>query len=347
VSPSPRRPTLADRLQQQWLTGGPLSAALLPLSGLYRALLALRSFAYRTGLKRVETLPVPVIVVGNWIVGGAGKTPTTLALLALLRERGLRAGVVSRGYGRDGDGVRLVTRVSTAREVGDEPLLIHLRSGAPVAVGRDRVAAARALLAAEPGLQLLVSDDGLQHWRLPRRLSLLVFDERGLGNGRLLPAGPLRQPPQALSSDQLVVYNAQQASTPLPGFVAERGLAGAVTLAEWWAGRPAGVDTLLALRGRPGLLAVAGIARPQRFFDMLAGLGLSFDTLALPDHADFTELPWPADVAGIVLTEKDAVKLPPERVGALSVWVVALDFSPGAGFAAALDQQLQKLFPPA
>lgn len=347
MSPSPRRPTLADRLQQQWLTGGPLSAALLPLSGLYRALLALRSFAYRTGLKRVETLPVPVIVVGNWIVGGAGKTPTTLALLALLRERGLRAGVVSRGYGRDGDGVRLVTRVSTAREVGDEPLLIHLRSGAPVAVGRDRVAAARALLAAEPGLQLLVSDDGLQHWRLPRRLSLLVFDERGLGNGRLLPAGPLRQPPQALSSDQFVVYNAQQASTPLPGFVAERGLAGAVTLAEWWAGRPARMDTLLALRGRPGLLAVAGIARPQRFFDMLAGLGLSFDTLALPDHADFTELPWPAGVAGIVLTEKDAVKLPPERVGALPVWVVALDFSPGAGFAAALDQQLQKLFPPA
>lgn len=345
MSPSQRRPTLADRLQHEWLSGGPLSVALLPLSWLYRSLLALRATAYRIGLKRVETLPVPVIVVGNWIVGGAGKTPTTLALLALLRARGLRAGVISRGYGREGDGVRLVTRVSTAREVGDEPLLIHLRSGVPVAVGRDRVAAARALLAAEPGLQLLVSDDGLQHWRLPRDLSLLVFDERGLGNGRLLPAGPLRQAPAPLADDQLVVYNAPRPSTALPGFVAERQLVGGVTLADWWAGRPARMDTLLALRERPGLLAVAGVARPQRFFDMLAGLGLRVDTLALPDHADFAALPWPPDAAGIVLTEKDAVKLPPERVGSLPVWVVALDFSPGAGFEAALDAQLQKLFP--
>lgn len=347
MSPSPRRPTLADRLQQQWLTGGPLSAALLPLSWLYRGLLALRSLAYSAGLKRTETLPVPVIVVGNWIVGGAGKTPTTLALLDLLRARGLRAGVVSRGYGREGDDVRLVTPVSTAREVGDEPLLIHLRGRVPVAVGRDRVAAARALLAAEPRLQLLVSDDGLQHWRLPRDLSLLVFDERGLGNGRLLPAGPLRQPPAALAADQLVVYNAPRPSTALPGFVAERRLAGAVALADWWAGQPAQMETLLALRDRPGLLAVAGVARPQRFFDMLAGLGLQFDTLALPDHAGFDALPWPADTAAVVLTEKDAVKLPPERVGALPVWVVALDFSPGAGFEAALDAQLQTLSLPA
>ncbi|MGQ3054507.1 MAG: tetraacyldisaccharide 4'-kinase [Roseateles sp.] len=347
MSPSLRRPTLADRLQAQWLTGGALSAALLPLSWLYRALLALRQLAYRTGLTHVQTLPVPVVVVGNWIVGGAGKTPTTLALLELLRARGLRAGVVSRGYGRDGDGVRLVTRVSTAREVGDEPLLIHLRGLVPVAVGRDRVAAARALLAAEPGLQLLVSDDGLQHWRLPRQLSVLVFDERGLGNGRLLPAGPLRQPPVPLLPDHLVVYNAPQASTTLPGFVAERRLAGAVTLADWWAGKPASMDTLLALRALPGLLAVAGVARPQRFFDMLHGLGLRLGGLALPDHADFATLPWPADTAGVVLTEKDAVKLPPGRVGALPVWVVALDFSPGSGFEAALDQQLQKLSLPA
>jgi len=339
------RAQIGSRLQQQWLTGGPLSAALLPLSWLYSALLALRSLLYWLGLKRAETLPVPVIVVGNWIVGGAGKTPTTLALLELLRARGLRAGVVSRGYGREGDGVHLVTRVSTAREAGDEPLLIHLRGRVPVAVGRDRVAAARALLAAHADLDLLVSDDGLQHWRLPRELSLLVFDERGLGNGRLLPAGPLRQPPRPLAADQLVVYNAPDASTPLPGFVASRRLAGAVSLADWWAGRPAALDTLLALRGRPGLLAVAGVARPQRFFGMLAGLGLNCETLALPDHAGFETLPWPEGTAGVVLTEKDAVKLPPERVGPTPIWVVALDFSPGAGFEAALDNHLQRLFP--
>ena len=343
MSPSPRKPTLADRLQQEWLTGGALSAALLPLSWLYGALLGLRRLAYRTGLKRPQTLPVPVIVVGNWIVGGAGKTPTTLALLELLRARGLRAGVVSRGYGREGDDVRLVTRSSTARQVGDEPLLIHLRSGAPVSVGRDRVAAALALLAAEPGLNVLVSDDGLQHWRLPRALSLLVFDERGLANGRLLPAGPLRQPPAPLEPHQLVIYNAPRASTGLPGFVAERRLAGAVSLADWWAGRPAQMTTLLALREQRGLLAVAGVARPQRFFDMLAALGLQFTTLALPDHADFATLPWPAEALGVVLTEKDAVKLPPERVGALPVWVVTLDFAPGAGFEAALADQLKQL----
>lgn len=351
MSPSLHRQTLAERtserLQAEWLTGGPLSAALLPLSWLYRGLLGLRRLAYAVGLKQVQTLPVPVIVVGNWIVGGAGKTPTTLALLEQLRARGLRAGVVSRGYGREGDGVRLVTRVSTAREVGDEPLLIHLRGQVPVAVGRDRVAASRALLKAEPGLQVLVSDDGLQHWRLPRQLSVLVFDERGLGNGRLLPAGPLRQPPEAPGPSQLVVYNAPMASTPLPGFVATRRLAGAVPLADWWAGQPARMDVLLGLRAQRGLLAVAGVARPQRFFDMLTGLGLQLQTLPLPDHDDFAALPWATDVAGVVLTEKDAVKLTPERVGSLPVWVVALDFSPGPAFAAALDHQLNTLSLPA
>ena len=327
------------------MSGGPLSAALLPLSGLYRGLLALRSLAYRIGLKRTEALPVPVVVVGNWIVGGAGKTPTTLALLELLRARGLKAGVVSRGYGREDDGVRVASPASTAAELGDEPLLIHRRGRVPVAVGRDRVAAARALLAAHPGLDLLVSDDGLQHWRLPRELSLLVFDERGLGNGRLLPAGPLRQPPTPLAADELVVYNAARASTAMPGFIAERRLAGAVPLAGWWTGEPADMATLLALRAMPGLRACAGLARPQRFFDMLAGLGLSFAPLPLPDHADFGTLPWPADAASVLLTEKDAVKLPPERAGSTPVWVVTLDFALGAGFEAALDTQLQRLFP--
>lgn len=327
------------------MSGGPLSAALLPLSWLYRRLLALRRLAYRIGLKRTEALPVPVIVVGNWIVGGAGKTPTTLALLELLRARGLKAGVVSRGYGRESDGVRVASPASTAGELGDEPLLIHRRGRVPVAVGSDRGAAARALLVAHPGLDLLVSDDGLQHWRLPRELSLLVFDERGLGNGRLLPAGPLRQPPTPLAADDLVVYNSARASTALPGFVAERRLAGAVPLAGWWAGEPADMATLLALRALPGLRACAGLARPQRFFDMLAGLGLSFEPLPLPDHADFHTLPWPADAAGVLLTEKDAVKLPPERAGPTPIWVVTLDFALGAGFEAALDTQLQRLFP--
>jgi tetraacyldisaccharide 4'-kinase len=334
---------LQRRLQGEWLAGGALSTALRPLAAVYGALLRLRRWLYRIGWLHTATLPVPVIVVGNWIVGGAGKTPTALALLALLRAEGLRVGVVSRGYGRADDTVHLLTRDSTPQQAGDEPLLIHLRSGAPVAVGRDRVAAARALLQARPELQLLISDDGLQHLRLPRALSVLVFDERGLGNGLLLPAGPLRQPPAPdVGADELVLYNASKPSTPLPGFLARRRLAGAVGLAAWWAGQPASLEALLALRGRP-LVAAAGMAQPQRFFDMLDALGLAFTPLPLPDHHDFATLPWPDDTGDVVLTEKDAVKLQPARCGATRVWVVALDFQPEHAFDQALRERLARL----
>jgi tetraacyldisaccharide 4'-kinase len=334
--------TAAERVQRAWREGGLLAQALRPLGWLYGLLSSLHAALYRWAWRRVEALPVPVIVVGNWIVGGAGKTPTTLALLKLLQAEGLSVGVISRGYGRGGDEVRLVTRASAAAEVGDEPLLIHLRSGAPVAVGRDRVAAARALLSAHPEIRLLVSDDGLQHWRLPRALSVLVFDERGLGNGRLLPAGPLRQQRPLSREPSLVLYNAPTPSTPLPGHMALRRLGGAVSLTEWWQGRPASPQALQALAGRP-LLAAAGLAQPERFFGMLRAKGLNIQPLPLPDHHDFASLPWPAETADVLLTEKDAVKLRPERVGATRVWVVALDFIPDESFERALREQLPAL----
>ncbi|QPF73278.1 tetraacyldisaccharide 4'-kinase [Roseateles sp. DAIF2] len=332
----------AERLQRAWREGGPLAQALRPLGGLYGVLSALRAALYRWGWLKTEALPVPVVVVGNWIVGGAGKTPTTLALLRLLQARGIRAGVISRGYGRKDDGIRLVTRDSNAREVGDEPLLIHLRSGASVAVGRDRVAAARALLAAHPGLQLLISDDGLQHWRLPRQLSVLVFDERGLGNGRLLPAGPLRQRRPLSAEPALVLYNATMPSTPLAGHLARRELAGAVELAAWWRGEPADPAALRALQGRP-VLAAAGMAQPERFFGMLRAQGLQVQGLALPDHFDFAALPWPADTPELLITEKDAVKLDPARLGSTRAWVVALDFRPDESFERAWQRELDAL----
>lgn len=333
---------LEAALQSAWQHGGVLAQALRPLGALFGALTGLRAALYRNGWLKTAALPVPVIVVGNWIVGGAGKTPTTLALLQLLRAQGYRVGVISRGYGGHYEGTRLVSHDSSATEVGDEPLLIHLRSGAPVAVGRDRVAAAQALLAAQPQTQLLISDDGLQHWRLPRSLSVLVFDERGLGNGRLLPAGPLRQCRRLSSEPQLVLYNANRPSTALPGHLAQRQLAGAVALADWWAGRPATPEALAALRGRP-VLAAAGVARPERFFSMLRAQGLSVQSLPLPDHHDFAQLPWPADTDTVLITEKDAVKLRPERVGRVQVWVVALDFRPDAGFGRELLAHLTAL----
>lgn len=294
---------------------------------------------------------MPVIVVGNWIVGGAGKTPTLLALLQRIQAWGWQAGVVSRGYGRHSRGICIAGASSTAAELGDEPLLIRRRSGVPLAVGQDRGAAARALLAAHPQIQILLSDDGLQHHRLARDLSILVFDARGLGNGWLLPAGPLRQdrmpaPLPGSRPEQLVLYSEGVASTALPGYLAQRRLAGALALTDWWAGRMDRLHPLQELRGRP-LLAAAGLARPEAFFGMLRAAALQIMPLPLPDHYDFAELPWPSG-AELLLTEKDAAKLPPERLApGQQAWVLPLDLQPEPAFDAALLQHLQHLLGPA
>lgn len=333
--------SLSQRIEASWSGGGPLTLALWPASFIYAAVTALYRLMYASGLRKSQRLPVPVIVVGNLIVGGAGKTPTVMAILHLLANAGVRAGVISRGYGRRSKQALVLNASSTSAQVGDEPLMIHRRSGAPVAVGRDRVAAARALLAAHPQLQVIVSDDGLQHLALPRALSVWVFDERGQGNGRLLPAGPLRQAvPSTTPIDCLVLYNAPAPSTALPGYMSQRCLSGAVRLADWWQGRAASSEQLRGLRGRP-MLAAAGMARPQRFFDMLLEAGLSITPLPMPDHHDYAVLPWSAGTPDVVVTEKDAIKIRPERAAATRIWVVALDFQPEPAFARDLLQMLQ------
>jgi len=331
-----------QRLSAWWLSRGPLAWALRPLSWLYAALLALRRVAYRRGFLRRVRLPVPVVIVGNLVAGGAGKTPAVLATVALLRRAGWRPGIVSRGYGRASSDLRHVEAQSDARDVGDEPLLLRLRNGVPVTVARDRPAAALALLERHPEVDVIVSDDGLQHLALDRDVSVLVFDERGVGNGWLLPAGPLREPlPSTLPPTSVALYNATAPTTPLPGFVSERRLAGAAALDAWWAGAPPSMQLLHALVGRP-LLAAAGIGRPERFFEMLRAAGLDFERIALTDHHRFVGLPWPAATSDVAITEKDAVKLPPEHWRALAgdattrVWVVALDFEPDPAYGAAL-----------
>lgn len=329
---------LATTLQAHWWRPRPSLAmrCLQPLAALWQGLAML----HRRWAGSPASTGLPVIVVGNLVVGGAGKTPTVIALLDWLRRQGWQPGVVSRGYGRQDDRVRVVARDSLPSQVGDEPLLIHRRSGAPVVVGRDRVAAARALRAAAPTVDILVSDDGLQHHRLRRDVELLVFDERGVGNGLGLPAGPLRQPlGKAPPQGALVLYNAPAPSTPWPGPVAQRRLAGALPLAAWWRGEFGALQPLAALAGQP-LLAAAGMGHPERFFGMLHAQGLSFDRLPLPDHAAFEPLPWPAGTAAVLVTEKDAVKLRPERMGNTSVWVVALDFALPAALTDALATRL-------
>jgi tetraacyldisaccharide 4'-kinase len=236
-----------------------------------------------------------------------------------------------------------VTHDTPAHLSGDEPLLIRLRGEAPVFVGRDRVAAARALLQAHPQVDIVVSDDGLQHRRLARDAQIIVFDERGPGNGWLLPAGPLREPLTAKAPPRsVVIYNAAEPTTEWAGERVHRALAGAAPLDQWRAGAPAEASHLDSLRGRR-VLAAAGIARPQRFFAMLRDWGIDIEDLPLPDHFAFTATPWPAQAADVIVTEKDAVKLGPDTsLGATRVWVATLDFR----LAPATESHLLGLLPP-
>lgn len=298
-----------------------LAWALWPLSQIYRGL---HAWVQRRQRRKAFPLPVPVLVVGNLVVGGAGKTPTVIALVQALQARGWRPGVVSRGQGRHGVAPCEVRPGDEAARVGDEPLVIQRRCGVPVWVGARRADAARALCAAHAEVDVLVADDGLQHGRLARQAELVVFDERGAGSGLLLPAGPLRQPlPTRLPLHCRLLYTAGQASTALPGSLATRCIHSAWPLAAWHGGDATQAQPLAALQGRP-LWAAAGMAAPQKFFDMLRGAGLRFTALPLPDHHHYRHLPWPAD-AEVLVTEKDAVKLAPARPGNARVWVVPLD----------------------
>lgn len=328
---------LAALLQRHWWRKQPslLARLLQPLSWLYGALAAAHRLAVRP-----QQAPVPVLVVGNMVVGGAGKTPTVLAVVRLLQLAGHRPAVLSRGYGRQTQPAQQARRVitgDTAAQVGDEPLLMHRRSGAPVWVGRDRVALARAACAADPGIDVLVCDDGLQHHALQRLVNLVVFDERGLGNGLLLPAGPLRQQrlPTATGRNaavNLVLYNAPAATALWPGAVATRSLGQAWPLQAWWSGDASQARPLATLRGRP-LVAAAGLAAPEKFFAALEAQGLQIQRLPLPDHFAYDTLPWPPTTPDLITTEKDAIKLNPNAVaraggaGGPRVWVVPLDLT--------------------
>jgi tetraacyldisaccharide 4'-kinase len=335
-----RRRRIGDAFLGAWQSRGAVSTALLPLAWAYAAVTDVRRGLYRRGVFSTHALPVPVIVVGNLLVGGAGKTPAVISIVALLRRHGWTPAIVSRGYGRRGGGVRAVATADDARDVGDEPLLLARRTGVPVFVGSDRVAAAHAALHAHPAVDVVVSDDGLQHAALGRDVEVVVFDERGLGNGRHLPSGPLRERPGTAGDHRLVLYNAPVPSTSLPGYLGRRELAGVAPLDAWWRGETPTSAMLEALRGRP-IVAAAGLARPGRFFSMLREQGLDVVEMPLPDHYDFSVLPWLPSTADVVLTEKDAVKIAAERRLGTRVWVAALDFAPEPAF----DDALLALLP--
>jgi len=324
---------------------------LAPLSWLYRALAAVDRALGRRIAQRAQRLAkdrTPTIVVGNWVVGGAGKTPTTLALLAHLKAAGWRPGVVSRGYAGQARGTRVVDpQRSLGTEVGDEPLLIARRERVPVVVGPDRRLARDLLLMSEPGVNIVVADDGLQHHRLWRDLEIAVVDERGAGNGRCLPAGPLREPlPRVLGDRTLLLYSGGVASLALPGEVAVRRLSGVQSLSDWQQDAPLGPEAgWRSLQGR-SLHAAAGIAVPERFFASLRSLGLHLaKTYALPDHHHWAQVPWPHDTGDVLVTEKDAVKLAGSSAAmeGTRIWVVRLDLVLPPAFTKSLDARLSAL----
>jgi tetraacyldisaccharide 4'-kinase len=298
-------------LVADWYSPRPslLAVALRPLSFLFGAAVALRRALYRSGLRRTVALPVPVVIVGNITVGGSGKTPLVAALAAALARRGFHPGVVSRGYGRErGDDAPIIVGAhDDPRRVGDEPLLLA-RAGCNVSVARDRVAAGLALLARTPETDVIIADDGLQHYRLERTVEIAVVDAgRALGNGWLLPAGPLREPAARLAEVDAVVLlepDGDRVSDLRPdAFTMTLRAADFARV-----GNPSATSPASAFDGE-GVHAIAGIGNPSRFFAQLDALGIRAMPHAFPDHHRFTAGDLAIPGARVVLmTEKDAVK---------------------------------------
>ena len=344
---APARPNPAETgswLRRSWQTRGLVSALLWPLSLVYGAAGAIHRQLYRSGIRAVTRVRVPVIVVGNVTVGGGGKTPTVMEIANHLGACGLRVGVVSRGYGRHTSVCVEVQPEDAAYTCGDEPLLLRRTLGIPVFVHANRAHAAQALLARHPATQVIVCDDGLQHYGLYRDVEVCVIDAEGVGNNRLLPAGPLRQhwPPALVrqaGQDATRTLLLHTAGAAWPGrFSAHRRLAPQLMDAS---GK---TRTMIALaEGSQPIVAIAAIAKPEGFFAMLRLQGLVLaHTLALPDHDDFSQFASHATAfpsgAVLICTQKDAAKLWPQCPQALAA---VLEQRSEPAFFHALDALLQ------
>ncbi len=318
-------------IHRVWYDDAASGLILLPLSGLYRLILAIRSLLYRCGLFRTHSAGVPVIVVGNITAGGTGKTPTVLWLLEALRAKGFKPGIVSRGYGgsKSGSSMR-VDQDSDAAVVGDEPVLLAGRGQCPVVVDSDRVRAASMLV--DDGVDVIIADDGLQHRRLQRDYEVCVIDgARGLGNGRLLPSGPLRELPHRLQTVDLVLINGGSGDAGTCAFTLKATEASRLN-ASLTRPLPAFKDTTVH--------AVAGIGNPKRFFDLLREYGIQVIEHPLSDHAAISRSDIQfGDDFPVFMTEKDAVKL--GRKLSDKYWYVPVDLEMDAVIAAPIIEQIE------
>ncbi|TDR32990.1 tetraacyldisaccharide 4'-kinase [Hydromonas duriensis] len=307
-----------------WQTKNWRTILLWPFSVVYEFIVLVRRLSFRLGVFDVYRAPVPVVVVGGILIGGVGKTPVVGALTKALIKAGYRPAIVARGYGGNSTHatVREVTRDSLPTEVGDEPLLHLLGNNVPVWVGANRSAVVQRLCEAHPEVDVILSDDGLQHYKLARDIEVVVMDKRGKGNGWCLPAGPLREPPTRLGSVDAVVWHhrceklptreQQQLQSQMPDparpnhFAFKSHISDAYCLADTRTRLP------LSFFGGKDTLAIAGIAQPELFFKMLQAHNIHGHTMALPDHFMFDEafvkLMDSRHVKYVLMTEKDAVK---------------------------------------
>ena len=296
------------QLTELWYREHPRGSLLQPLAWIYGALVELRRRAYRSGWARSAGAGRPVVVVGNLTVGGTGKTPLTIWLARALTAEGLRVGIVARGYGSgNGRGPRAVAADARWQDVGDEALILARRSGCPTVIGIDRLAAARALAA--EGVEVIVADDGLQHLRLARDCEILVVDgARGVGNGRLLPAGPLREPTTRLLQVDAIVVNGSATHGSLAALLPPAVLAMQLAAIEVVSVDERERRPLASFQGQR-VHAVAGIGNPQRFFRELRAHGMELIEHAFPVHHPLSaaEVAF-ADALPVLMTEKDAVK---------------------------------------
>jgi tetraacyldisaccharide 4'-kinase len=308
-------------LNRIWYDGSPPPWWLVPLSLAYGAAAGSRRYLYARHLRKSTRMSSPVIVVGNLSVGGTGKTPLVCWLVARLAERGYRPGVVTRGYGGSSGRVRLIDSSDDPKLAGDEAILLARRTGAPVAVGRARPAASQLLI--DAGCNVIVSDDGLQHYALERDCEIVVIDgDRRFGNGWLLPAGPLRETPARLAAADAVVVNGGRAL--LEGALSMRLEASSATSVIGGA-----VKALDAFAGS-SVHAIAGIGNPERFFNMLRAHGIEVSGRPLEDHARLqaADISF-ADGRPVLMTEKDAVKC--EKLAGPHHWYVPVTASFGGG----------------
>lgn len=325
-----------------WQTRSWLAYVLLPLSWLFRLVVAVRRWLYQRGWLNQQTIRVPVVVVGGIMVGGVGKTPIVVRLVQSLQQAGFHPAIISRGYttGNTQKNGHQVTRQSLAEEVGDEPILLYLKTQVPVWVGRRRADTAQALLSAHPECDVIICDDGLQHYQLARDFEVIVMDERSLGNGWCLPAGPLREAASRLNSVDAVIWHQrcqteservnllQQKKTYIPWHHYEllSSISDAYNLLN-----PNERLSLSSFADKK-ILAWAGIAQPELFFNMLSGYGINAVNWPLPDHFQFNDAfaaqEKQQQVDCILMTEKDAVKYLPlleHRTDAANrFWVVPL-----------------------